>query len=93
LNVEIPNGVEYYVDPPASLNKPTGITCRLKKALYSLRYSPLYWFITIKPILEGIGFKSLDSDTYLFRYEEHGILLILYVDDLLVAAREGRLID
>ena len=91
--MEIPNRVEYYIDPSTSLDKPVGMTYRLKKALYGLRYSPLYWFMTIKLILEGIGFKSLDSDTYLFRYEEHGILLILYIDDLLVAAYKGQLVD
>ena len=93
LNADIPDGVEYFVEPPAGLDKPLNKACRLKKALYGLRHSPLYWFMTIKPILEGMGFRSLESDICLFKHDELGILLVLYVDDLLIAALNNGLID
>ena len=69
------------------------MVCKLRKALYGLRQSPLYWFMTIKPVMEDIGFESLDSDICLFRHRELGILVVLYVDDLLVAAKTVALIS
>jgi hypothetical protein len=93
LNADIPEGAEYYVEPPDGLDKPAGVVCRLKKALYGLRQSPLYWFNTVKPVIEDMGFESLDCDICLFRHKELGILVVLYVDDLLIAARTTALIN
>ncbi len=49
--------------------------------------------MTIKLVIEDIGFESLDSDICLFRHKELGILVMLYVDDLLVAAKTIALIS
>ncbi len=49
--------------------------------------------MTIKPVIEDIGFKSLDSDICLFRHKELGILVVLYINDLLVAAKTIALIS
>ena len=49
--------------------------------------------MTIKPVMEDIGFESLDSNICLFRHKELGILVVLYVDDLLVAAKTVALIS
>jgi hypothetical protein len=40
-----------------------------------------------------MGFESLDCDICLFRHKELGILVVLYVDDLLIAARTTALIN
>lgn len=93
LNASIPDDVEYYVQPPPGLDKPSGFVCKLKKALYGLRQSPLYWFLTIKPVMEHLGFESLRSDLCLFRHKKTGALVVLYVDDLLVAARTMGIIN
>ncbi len=49
--------------------------------------------MTIKLVIEDIGFESLDSDICLFYHKELGILVVLYVDDLLVAAKTIALIS
>ncbi len=36
-------------------------------------------------MIESLGFESLESDVCLFRHKELGILVVLYVDDLLIA--------
>jgi hypothetical protein len=36
--------------------------------------------------MENLGFEALDSDVCLFKHREVDILVVLYVDDLLVAA-------
>jgi hypothetical protein len=68
LNATIPEGKEYYIQPPEGLGKPHGIVYKLKRALYGLRQSPIYWLITVKPVIENIGFEALDSNTYLFKH-------------------------
>ncbi|EAQ84778.1 hypothetical protein CHGG_08792 [Chaetomium globosum CBS 148.51] len=86
LNTPIPKGIDYYVEPPEGLDIPPDMVCRLRKALYGLRKSPQYWFNTVKPLLEERGFKALETDACLFRHKRYDILLVLYVDDLLIAA-------
>jgi hypothetical protein len=93
LNAKIPDDAEYYVEPPPGLSTPYGKVCKLKKALYGLRESPLYWFLAIKPVLEELGFESLPSDFCLFRHKTTGALIVLYVDDLLIAAKSKTIIE
>jgi hypothetical protein len=92
LNADIPKDAEYYVEPPPGIDMPSGMACKLKKALYGLRQSPVYWFTTIKPVMEDLGFQSVESDICLFRQKELDILVLLYVDDLQIAAPTTALI-
>jgi hypothetical protein len=62
-------------------------------ALYGLKKSPQWWFETVKPLLEELGFISLSTDICLFRHKEDPILIILYVDDFQIAAKTKALID
>ncbi|KJZ68226.1 hypothetical protein HIM_12383 [Hirsutella minnesotensis 3608] len=86
LNADIPEGTNIYVMQPEGYEDGTSKVCLLRKALYGLRKSPLWWFKTITPILQSLGFEPLDADLCLFKDEERGCILILYVDDMLVAA-------
>ncbi|KAL2149535.1 hypothetical protein VTH82DRAFT_8186 [Thermothelomyces myriococcoides] len=93
LNAPIPDGVDYHVELPPGLNKPPGMACKLKKALYGLRQSPLYWFLALKPVLEEIGFEAIPSDLCLFHHNQTGALLVLYVDDMLMGARDVSIVN
>ena len=90
LNALIPDGKKYFVEQPPGLEKgPRGISrlvCLLKGALYGLKSSPLYWFQTLLPILKSLGFEPVTEDTCLFSNTKLGALLVLYVDDFLIAA-------
>ncbi|KXX82433.1 Copia protein [Madurella mycetomatis] len=93
LNAPIPNSTEYYIEPPPGLGKPTRYICKLNKALYGLQKSPLYWFLAIKPVMESLGFNALSSDLCLFRHKALGVLVVLYVDDVLIAATTVNIIN
>jgi len=56
---------------------------RLQKALYGLKEAPRLWFQDIDAYLHSIGFKSSLSDSNL--YLSPAVILILYVDDVLLA--------
>src|SRR5205807_5218356 len=54
---------------------------RLRKALYGLRQAPRLWYEEIHRFLLSIGFTQSTVDSNL--YYGKGILLLLYVDDIL----------
>ena len=86
LNSELKGDV-YYVEQPRGLSTGDGEVWKLKKAMYGLRRAPQYWFETILPVLKEMGFEPLSLDTCIFKNEKTGVLLLLYVDDVLMAAR------
>jgi hypothetical protein len=86
LNAGIPPDQVVYMQQPRGLEDGTGRVCLLRKALYGLKRSARWWFDTITPILKRHGFKAIDTDCCVFRHPVKGALIILYVDDMLIAA-------
>jgi len=68
----------------------TGSALVLRKALYGLKQAPRLWYEDIDGYLQSIGFRQSAEDPNL--YLQPGVLLVLYVDDLLIAynGTEGR---
>jgi len=54
----------------------------LRKALYGLKQAPRLWYKDIDGYLQSIGFRQSAEDLNL--YLQQGVLLVLYVDDLLI---------
>jgi len=69
---------------------PSGSPLILRKALYGLKQAPRLWYDDIDGYLQSIGFRQSAEDPNL--YLQPGVLLVLYVDDLLIAhnGAEGR---
>jgi len=76
----------YYVKQPTSLSEGDHLVWKLNRAIYGLKRVPQYWFNTIIPILKKLSFEPFSFNTYLLKHEKKGILLLLYVDDLLISA-------
>jgi hypothetical protein len=93
LNADIPKEHVYYVQRPTGLGLDTSIVWKLNKALYGLRRSALYWFQTLVPVMKELGFEPFGVDTCLFSNSKLGILLLLYVDDMLAAGPTKAAID
>jgi hypothetical protein len=62
-------------------------TVRLKKALYGLKQAPRLWHEEINSFLLSIGFTQSSTDLNL--YMQSGTLLLLYVDDMLIAKTDA----
>jgi len=76
-----PEGFEW-LDP--ALDSQAGSkVLRLRKALYELKEAPRLWVRDIDAYLHSIGFKSSMSDSNL--YLSPAVILVLYVDDVLLA--------
>ena len=71
------------------------LVARLKKCLYGLQQSPQRWFFTIRKVLLKLGFTASQFDPCLFFKKEGDKLnlLLLYVDDMLLAFESPELAD
>lgn len=75
--------VEIYVEQPQGCATGKGKVCRLRKALYGLKQAPRVWYNTLTTFLKTLGYDPLDSDMSVFT--GHGLIIAIYVDDLLIA--------
>ena len=97
--VEIPEGVEIEESDIAELHldKDDGtqeldLVCKLEKSMYGTKQAPRCWNKKINSVLsDQLGFKRSDGDPCLYvRHNDEGVMMIaLYVDDLLLAAKTG----
>ncbi|KAH9671138.1 hypothetical protein KPL70_017236 [Citrus sinensis] len=65
------------------------LVCRLNKSLYGLKQAPRYWYKRFDSFIISLGYNRLSSDhcAYYKRFKDNDfIILLLYVDDMLVAA-------
>jgi hypothetical protein len=66
------------------------LVCRLKKSLYGLKKSPRQWYKRFDSYMIQIGYTRCEYDCCVYvRILEDGsyIFLLLYVDDMLIAAK------
>jgi hypothetical protein len=74
----------------------SGMWLRLKKSLYGTKQAPRNWNIMLNTFLISIGFKPNPSDPCLYSRvisETENAFLIIYVDDILVAASTQKIVD
>lgn len=61
---------------------------RLWKSLYGLKQSPRCWYITIDTfILSELGFTRCRFDTCIYIRESDGIMIMLYIDNMLLIGK------
>ena len=64
------------------------MACRLKKSLYGLKQAPRQWYLKFDKFMTEHGYDRCHSDHFVyFKRLDNGryIILLLYVDDMLVA--------
>jgi hypothetical protein len=80
-----------YMDQPEGFVIPgkENLVCRLKKSLYGLKQSPRQWHRRFDSFMICHGFKRSDYDSCVYSKIVNGsaIYLLLYVDDMLIAAK------
>ncbi|GAB2282717.1 hypothetical protein Dimus_039558 [Dionaea muscipula] len=79
-----------FIDPA----KPTHV-CRLHKALYGLKQAPRVWFQKFTNFLQTLGFIGCPHDPsfFIWHQNDHTLLLLLYVDDLVLTGNCSALIS
>ncbi|KAE8688563.1 Retrovirus-related Pol polyprotein from transposon TNT 1-94 [Hibiscus syriacus] len=66
------------------------LVCRLKKRLYGLKQAPRQWYKKFDSFMSSSGFTRCQADhcCYIKRFDNSFIILLLYVDDMLVAGSD-----
>ena len=85
---------EIYMDQPEGFIVPGKINfiCKLKKSLYGLKQSPRQWYKRFDSFILLHDFKrsEYDSCVYIKIVDGSPIYLLLYVDDMLIAAKSRK---
>nr|GEV21114.1 retrovirus-related Pol polyprotein from transposon TNT 1-94 [Tanacetum cinerariifolium] len=70
-----------------SVGKEENLMCKLKKSLYGLTQAPRQWYLKFDSFMQREGYKRcvIDHCCYLKKVGLSSIILLLYVDDMLVA--------
>ncbi|KAL0336278.1 UNVERIFIED_CONTAM: Retrovirus-related Pol polyprotein from transposon TNT 1-94 [Sesamum radiatum] len=81
-----------YMEQPNGFTQPghEHLVCKLKKSLYGLKQSPRQWYKRFDSYMLQIDYKQCEHDScvYIKSFDDgSSIFLLLYVDDMLVAAK------
>lgn len=83
----------YMLQPPGFVQSDNKFQyCKLDRALYGLHQSGREWYYEIHKVLINIGFKKLSSCNCVYIFKT-GIILLLYVDDIIIYGKTQKLID
>lgn len=72
---------------PENFDDGSGRVCRLRKSLYGLKQAPRQWHQKLDDTLKMFGMQSTNYDPCVYSNSNGTLLLILYVDDGLIAAQ------
>lgn len=61
--------------------------CMLLKALYRLKQAPLLQYDEFAKFIKKYRYNPFLSDAYVFRNPETGIIIVVYIDDILIIAK------
>lgn len=75
-----------FLSPPMGVPVRDGYALRVHRSLYGLKQSARDWNQLLKGHLVTIGFKQSLSDPCLFTLPDRNLMILVYVDDILVAA-------
>ncbi|XP_059638821.1 retrovirus-related Pol polyprotein from transposon TNT 1-94 [Cornus florida] len=66
------------------------LECKLKKSLYSLKQAPRQWYKKFDGFMKRHGYNKCNADHcyYFKRFKSSFIILLLYVDNMLVAGSD-----
>ncbi|MBE2321339.1 hypothetical protein DVA67_035820, partial [Solirubrobacter sp. CPCC 204708] len=80
---------EIYMHQPEGFSEEgtENLVCKLKKSLYGLKQAPRQWYKKFDGFMQKNGYHKCNADhcCYFKRFKSSYIILLLYVDDMLVA--------
>ena len=75
-----------FIAAPKGVDCPKGKVLRVLRSLYSLKQAARDWHEKLIKALLGIGFRQYAADPCFLIHDKRGILLLVYVNDICVAA-------
>ena len=86
--IAIPDGIEW-LDPLLTQDLTPLSALQLNKALYGLKQALRLWYKDIASVLCSLGFAASVADPNLYLSTERARMILLYVDDILICARNN----
>lgn len=76
----------YMRPPPGYSTTSPRMVYKLRKALYGLKQAPRAWFLKLKSVFMGTGYRQNANDSSLFiSSSSHGnVFALIYIDDILI---------
>src|SRR6202023_3812176 len=77
---------EIYMEQPEGfeVGNREAFVCRPRKSIYGLKQAPRIWNQKIRRFLQSIGFDQTFSDPCVYINTETGIIIAMWVDDLII---------
>ena len=75
-----------FMAAPKGVDCPRGKVLRVLRSLYGLKQAARDWHEKLIKALLGIGFRQCAADPCFLIHDERGILLLVYVNDICIAA-------
>lgn len=87
-----PIDYEIYINPPEGYAEKEGVVYKLEKSLYGLKQSGRNWNRVLHDCLTENGFTQNQADHCVYSQEsqEGKVIIIVWVDDLIIAASDER---
>ena len=89
--------IDIYMEVPEGLKDPKrpNLVCKLLKSLYGLKQAPRQWYAKIHSFLVELGFISSSNDPCLYTLHTSSelMIIVLYVDDILIAGSKRASIE
>jgi hypothetical protein len=79
---------EIYMTPSPGVPDTEGLVCRLWKGLYGLKQSARVWNQRLTGELKRMGLRATTADPSVWVNKDRGLMLALYVDDIVLFARD-----
>ncbi|CAI7761270.1 unnamed protein product [Closterium sp. NIES-54] len=85
---------EIFMAQPEGFDDGSGRVLKMKKALYGLKQAPRQWYLTLRGVLEEIGFTPSMADHSLFMLGEgeQRSFIVVYMDDILIFSPSSDLV-
>jgi hypothetical protein len=80
---------EIYLAPPQGIQVQKGHVLHALRSLYGLKQAGRDWSLLLKSELLKMDFVQSLADPCLYTCKERGIMLLVYVDDIVVASRDA----
>ena len=77
---------EVYIRQPPGFGDGTNRVCKLLKTLYGLRDAPLIWSREVVKLMYSLRFEPLSTDACVFVNRDKTVWIMVYVDDMAIAA-------
>lgn len=95
IYMKLPSGVQHLSSNTFQFFPDVEYVCRLRKSIYGLKQAPRIWNKKLKKKLLEFGFLQAGCDHSLFTFKRDNqfVVVIIYVDDILLAGNSMNLIS